>query len=108
MPVCCESSEECLNLNVHCQGEENQACLRDGDCDSGYCNYKDEFTFGHIPEACTPQYFQFNHTYFCPGEESPNWNSGLGACVFKPEATIEDNWKKKSTVEFGNQIIIEP
>lgn len=72
----------------------------------GECN---DTEFGRSSQACTENYFQLIHTYYCSGSSSPNWNPGLGACVFTPKVNVKDNWDKLSDwVSYGNTITVKP
>lgn len=85
-PVCCEANDSCENMN----------------------DPFNDLNFGNIPEACTEQYFQYSHYYFCSGAGSPGWDRNRNACIFKPEVTITDNWGKEATAVFDGEIIIKP
>jgi hypothetical protein len=72
----------------------------------GECNNTE---FGRSSQACTENYFQLIHTYYCSGSSSPDWNSSLGACVFTPKVNVIDNWDKESGwISYGNTVTVKP
>ncbi|MFA5051136.1 MAG: hypothetical protein WC499_03405 [Patescibacteria group bacterium] len=65
--------------------------------------------FGDTPNACTENYFQFNHIYHCSAG-GPGWDK-LGcsnSCCFQPKVSITDNWDKTTNVSFQGLIKIIP
>ncbi|MFA6146467.1 MAG: hypothetical protein WC697_04050 [Patescibacteria group bacterium] len=65
--------------------------------------------FGDTPNACTNNYFQFNHIYSC-ASGGPGWNKFgcSNACCFQPKVAITDNWGKTTNVSFQGLIKIIP
>ncbi|MDD5625572.1 MAG: carbohydrate binding domain-containing protein [Patescibacteria group bacterium] len=65
--------------------------------------------FGDTPNACTNNYFQFNHIYSCASGGS-GWNKFgcSNACCFQPKVSITDNWGKTTNVSFQGLIKIIP
>jgi hypothetical protein len=58
----------------------------------------DKSDFGHTPQACTEEPFNFTTTFICTRssqnyvEPCPNPTISGGCCVFQPKVQVKDNW----------------